>query len=312
MGPTPPSTTVTAGQSLDEQFRSVMRLVPHPVVVCTSVSTTEINYDGEGHNRAATLLRGMTMSSFTSVSLDPTPVVALNIATPSLTMEAITSSQKLNIHILRGDAEGARVAEWFRRGNADDLGLFDKNSLREGCGCELSSSAVVPALKSSRGKPQPPLLIGNGVLYVLRCRLLAQTSRQPIKIRDHVIVLAELVDIVEIGVEEAAREGQGRFGLAYADRRYRQLGGTIVKEEEEAKVGKSTPQTSREGIARTAAQSSPKSRQRPNIRARRPARNVPGLQPAGRGAGTTSEAASPAQPATAPLLDRVLKMVRGR
>lgn len=127
--------------------------------------------------------------------------------------------------MLRGDAEGARVAEWFRRGNADGLGLFEKGRMWEGCGCE--------AVSGGGGKKEvgAPLLRGKGVLYAMRCRLLDdEPSRGLVRVRDHVLVLAEVVDIVE-GREEHGHEDGGTFGLAYADRRYRQLGGALVQED---------------------------------------------------------------------------------
>lgn len=111
------------------------------------------------------------------------------------------------------------MAEWFRRGNAEDLGVFDAESMRDGCGCYVLDDEGGVA----------PLLRGRGVLYGLRCRLLDdEPHRGLVGVRDHVVVLAEVVGIVE-GVE--GREGDEGFGLAYADRRYRQLGGTMVHED---------------------------------------------------------------------------------
>lgn len=330
--PTPPSELPATGETLREQLRAVMRLVPHSVVVCTSVITTAD--PGHGHTaRAVARPRGMTMSSFTSLSLDPTPVLALNIAVPSLTLAAIQASRTLNIHVLSGDAEGARVAEWFRRGNAKDLGIFDEKNLREGCGCKLASIADVPLIRKKRRKSQTqaPVLMGKGVLYVLRCSLLRDDEGNKhetiFKVRDHVIVLAELSDVVAIG-EDGAEDD--RFGLAYADRRYRQLGGTIVKDEEK-KNGKSMVRISKKGSTRTAARPSPQPRPNANTTAPKPAKKVSRPQNISKGAGTTSKASSPAQqqrtaparpvsvapqpraqPGATSLLGRVMNMLRGR
>lgn len=92
--------------------------------------------------------------------------------------------------------------------------------MREGCGCEVIQGQAETAA---------PLLRGNGVLYGLKCKLVDEAPHQGlVRVRDHAVVLAEVADIVEGRGEP---DGQGVFGLAYADRKYRQLGGTIVHDE---------------------------------------------------------------------------------
>lgn len=192
-----------------------MRLLVHSVVVCTSAAATP--------DSATPVPRGMTMSSFTSLSLRPTPLVTFNIATPSRTLDAVSRSRQFNIHILSGDVAGARVAEWFRKGNAEDLGVFEAGNLKDECGCE-----VVAAETSRDGAA--PLLKGPGVLFALRCSLLGdEPARGLVRVRDHVIVLAVINDIVE---GEGGKSEPGPFGLAYADRLYRQLGSTMALAED--------------------------------------------------------------------------------
>lgn len=215
---------------LPEQLRSVMRFLPHSVVVCTAAaasSSSSSSSSSSGNIRETQQPRGMTMSSFTSLTLHPTPLVTFNIGTPSRTLEAISASRTFNIHVLSGDVEGARAAEWFRRGNSSDLGVFDAAKMRAGCGCEVSKG---PAAGGGGGGGEAPLLQGGGVLYALQCRLLDdEPGRGLVRVRDHVVVLAEVVNIVQ----GKQREGEADvFGLAYVDRRYRQLGGTVVIEQE--------------------------------------------------------------------------------
>lgn len=218
-----------AASTLPEQLRAVMRLIPHSVVVCTSVFSPPTISPSEAVTSTTEPLpvsepRGMTMSSFTSLALRPTPIVTFNVATPSRTLDAVSSSRAFNVHVLSGDAEGACVAEWFRRGNAAGLGVFDAVRMREGCGCEVVGA------QGGKGRQRAPLLRGKGVLYALRCNVLDDgPTRGLVQVRDHVVVLAEVVEIVE--GEGSAAAGEETFGLAYADRRYRQLGGTMVNEE---------------------------------------------------------------------------------
>ncbi|KAK2590316.1 hypothetical protein QQS21_012010 [Conoideocrella luteorostrata] len=194
--PRAPSTDPDAETTLTEQLRSVLRLLSNPAVICTA------NHHG--------IPRAMTMSSFTSLTLSPTPLVSFNIATPSRTLDAISASQEFNIHILAGDASGAAVADHFTKGNMD--GMFDNI---EGATCMMDPS---------KDRASPPMITGQGVLRVLRCRLLKDEAMGGlIRVKDHVIVVGEVVEIIPVTKLKG-------FGLAYADRKYRQVGGVIEEE----------------------------------------------------------------------------------
>ncbi|KAK3297215.1 uncharacterized protein B0H64DRAFT_440688 [Chaetomium fimeti] len=143
------------------------------------------------------------MSSFTSLALTPTPVVSFNIATPSRTLDAVAASGCFNIHVLADDAGGARVADWFTGGNAEGRGAFER-LVEEGGGIVGGGGGG-----GGGGKEAPVGLV---------------------RVRDHVIVLGEVLEIVE--GTGAQREREERFGLLYTDRRYRQLGDCITPGEE--------------------------------------------------------------------------------
>ncbi|KFH41976.1 hypothetical protein ACRE_072960 [Hapsidospora chrysogenum ATCC 11550] len=189
------SVNISDSDPLPEQFRGLMRLLTHPVVVLTA-------HDGT-HPRA------MAMSSFTSLALAPTPLVTFNIASPSRTLDAIKhGAGSFNVHILSADQRGADVADNFTRGSGDHV--FDGVEHRDA------------------GDGSPPVLEGEGVLYVLRCRLAredAPGSGALLRVRDHTIVVAEVMDMIP----GAAGGRDLGFGLAYADRRYRRVGDAIKK-----------------------------------------------------------------------------------
>ncbi|VUC28172.1 unnamed protein product, partial [Clonostachys rosea] len=190
--PPTPTAAVSASDPLPEQLRSIMRLLTHPVVVCTA-------HDG-------THPRGMTMSSFTSLTLTPTPLITFNVLAPSRTLDAITESGEFNIHILAGDKNGAAVAENFTRGNTDP--------------------SVFQSLQRAASKQQgtAPVLAGDGILYVLRCRLAGDAAPDGglIRVRDHFVVVAEVVGTVP-GMEDK------EFGLSYSDRSFRGAGEVIAR-----------------------------------------------------------------------------------
>jgi flavin reductase (DIM6/NTAB) family NADH-FMN oxidoreductase RutF len=148
----------------------------------------------------------MTMSSFTSLTLSPTPLVTFNIAFPSRTLDAITTSRTFNIHIMAGDSVGSALADRFTRGNTAGSALFDGVKWKE-------ASA--------------PILTDDGVLCVLKCRLLEDApSGGVVEVRDHAIIVGEVVEMIP-----GRDQGEG-FGLVYADRRYREMGDAIAKHEE--------------------------------------------------------------------------------
>ncbi|GAO19293.1 hypothetical protein UVI_02008460 [Ustilaginoidea virens] len=179
--------------TLPEQLRSVLRCLTNPIVVCTAT------HDGTP--------RAMTMSSFTSLTLSPTPLVSFNIATPSRTLDAIAASREFNIHVLAGDASGAAVADHFARGNAD--GVF------------ATMEGATYTAGGRGGRDAAPLIAGEGILRVLRCTLLREGAMEGlVRVRDHVVVVGEVLGMT-------AGAGANKFGLAYADRRYRRVGGVI-------------------------------------------------------------------------------------
>ncbi|CAI4212919.1 unnamed protein product [Parascedosporium putredinis] len=141
----------------------------------------------------------MTMSSFTSLSLDPIPLVSFNIKRPSRTLDAIRESGTFNIHVLRADTHGVKVAEWFATSNIS----FNPFENIQSSGCQ-----VYPEETGA-------ILWGEGVRTVLRCKV-----EKLMSVRDHEIVAGEVVEVVGGGEFEA---------LAYAQRQYRPVGPPIQK-----------------------------------------------------------------------------------
>jgi flavin reductase (DIM6/NTAB) family NADH-FMN oxidoreductase RutF len=166
----------------------------------------------------------MTVSSFTSLSLSP-PLVTFHVATPSRTLDAIRTSGLLNFHVLAGDVRGARVAHHFTGGNTKHT--WSRKVLHEaglrvaGRNTDADDELVVTGT-------EPPVLDGPGVMYVLRCKLFEEASGGVMMVRDHAVVVAEVVEIIETSEKT---DGHEQFGLVYADRHYRKLGDTLVRKD---------------------------------------------------------------------------------
>ncbi|KAK3399079.1 flavin reductase like domain-containing protein [Sordaria brevicollis] len=229
-----------------EQTRSLMRLFPHSVVVCTSTDThAHPQHAVQQHKPHKPTMRGMTMSSLTCLGLSPAPIVSFNITHPSRTLDALRASRRFNIHILTDDIAGAAIADWMTRGNSEGPEKVFKG-LESECGCVVTNHEDL-MVHSNNG--EAPLLDGNGVLHIMKCRILEEPMEGFVPVRDHVIVLGEVEEIVEgHGAKRRANEGEQansldpidrdtseemdtntyQFGLVYADRRYRQLGNCIV------------------------------------------------------------------------------------
>jgi len=169
----------------------------------------------------------MTVSSFTTVTLTPTPYISFNIRKPSSTYTAITTTPTPNsnpasgsgtqggdflVHILSASAEGARIADVLARGNAAN-GL---EILRESS--STVSDFTVPAEEGDSLKSHTstlPLITGPGVLEVLHCR--ASPSQQ-IDVGDHVVLVAAVLRSITAFPNTSSDCKE--LGLAYMMRQY--------------------------------------------------------------------------------------------
>jgi flavin reductase (DIM6/NTAB) family NADH-FMN oxidoreductase RutF len=198
-----------------------MRSIPHAVVVLTTTTKTS--------KPPYSVYRGMTLSSFTTLTLTPSPIVTFNIRQPSRTLNAIKKSKHFLIHILSATASGARVADAFTKGN--DADVFARDD------CFRVQKEVLKENGSSYPGLELPRLEADGVLKVLRCEVLdAGLSKDRIsglvQVGDHVLLLAKVHEILEAtksSNEDEAKEASN--GLFYADGRYRKVGDVIEHEE---------------------------------------------------------------------------------
>ena len=157
-----------------------MRNVPHPVVVVTASDPAN------SKDQVESAFRGMTISSFNTVTLSPRPYVSFNVKVPSATHSAISRSGFFLVHILSASSSGASIADAFARGaNTNGEAFRDIAS--------KATNASNVQIFAGKGTQGAPLLAGDGVSRVLRCKT---TPEKQLTVEDHVVLIAEVISIV--------------------------------------------------------------------------------------------------------------------
>jgi len=213
---------------LHDRLRSVMRDVPHAVVVCTGhgipVKSAAATTSSE---KRSSVPIGITLSSFTSLSIpEPDsglrPLVSFNILNPSSTAQSIEKHKAFLIHILTGDRAGAEIANVYRQGMWMRRPSELRRQLAE-VGCDVVSNWWRPP--AADRWVNMPMLHGPGVQHVLGCWLPSEPQGGVLRVRDHSIIVGEVVTVRD------DRRGLGRGdrtpALAYVDRTFRQPGDII-------------------------------------------------------------------------------------
>ncbi|KAI5277055.1 hypothetical protein E4T47_00122 [Aureobasidium subglaciale] len=180
---------------LKSAYRTAMRGVPSSVVILT---TKEKDDD-------FTHLRGMTCSSFTSVTLDPEPIVSFSIRRPSSTLDCIINGQPFIVNIPRSSAIGAQIADLFAKPHVRPHQPFA--TLQQlGLGSTPYLSTLAPYIRSRHIKTH------------LKCQPMAEKS---LEIGDHTVIFARVIEVnsdkrLDFKMNEPIL-------LAYAQGQYREI-----------------------------------------------------------------------------------------
>lgn len=129
---------------LADALRAVMRAVPQPVTLVTSV------HRGEGV--------GAVIGSFTSVSLDP-PLFSFNLQRGSALREAIEAGAPFAVHVLAADQ--ADLARRFSRPGVIQAVRFEGID-----GVDADGVPVLPALARLRGRCHARISAGDHLLVI--------------------------------------------------------------------------------------------------------------------------------------------------
>ncbi|RJE17595.1 oxidoreductase [Aspergillus sclerotialis] len=196
-----------------------MRRVPYPVSIITATDPTPSHHHHHNSNNPPELsYRGMTVSSFNTVTLIPEPVISFNVKRPSETLTALRSSGRFLAHLLAPNKATATLARDFSKGN-HNLTILDGKGEFEFVGVDVESShggdgrkLKLPILRRRGANPPDGM---EDFPFVFECRVMDKEM----EVYDHTIVLATVVRAL---VEPPGVVGEGRkdLCLTYADTRF--------------------------------------------------------------------------------------------
>lgn len=226
-----------------------MRRVPYPIAIITATDPTG-PFD-------ATSFRGMTVSSFNTVTLTPHPVISFNVRRPSETLNALVASRRFLVHLLAPGRTTATLARDFSKGNPtlaamlSGHGEFEFGALPADSDMRSrpgeAETRPLPLLRRRRNEPssaQPdsgssarnPRGQGADVdfPFVFECTL----HPHQIEVHDHSIVLGTVVRAIQgandVSLEQPLNGNNGsdehspdRLCLTYADTRFWKMGSEI-------------------------------------------------------------------------------------
>ncbi|KAL4814804.1 flavin reductase like domain-containing protein [Aspergillus spinulosporus] len=264
---TPSSTTTTttnqqdAQPSLSTQIRLLMRRIPYPVAIITSTDPNPSPpptppsplSPTDKTSQFASRFRGMTVSSFNTVTLTPHPVISFNVRRPSETLHALMSSGRFLVHLLATDLATASLARDFARGNQnlalgegmfEFVGVAPSSASDGGTGTEAlgtRESPTIPPLPMLRRKGKPGTLSTSAhetrssrlepcfFPFIFECRLLPESV---VDVYDHTIVVGKIVRAITSlntsSTSDSAEIASEDLCLTYANTKFWEMGKEVV------------------------------------------------------------------------------------
>ncbi|KAJ5082724.1 FMN-binding split barrel-like protein [Penicillium argentinense] len=204
-----------------------MRRVPYPVAIITA---TDPNGPPD-----TTSFRGMTVSSFNTVTLSPHPVISFNVRRPSETLNALLASGRFLVHLLAPGPATSTLARDFSKGNTtlasmlSGHGEFEFGALS--VEPEQGSSKPLPIL---RRRAQSSEKEEVDFPFVFECTL----HPSKIDVHDHSIILGTVVRAIEGSDTRPSGEQTGaqasldehspeHLCLTYANTRFWKMGSEL-------------------------------------------------------------------------------------
>ncbi|KAJ5544653.1 hypothetical protein N7535_006954 [Penicillium sp. DV-2018c] len=217
----PPAPTT----SISDQVRLLMRRVPYPVAIITATDPS-VSDDTSS-------FRGMTVSSFNTVTLTPQPVISFNVRRPSETLNALLASRRFLVHLLAPGSETATLARDFSKGNVTLAAMLKGHGefefARLPAGDEGADSGPQRALPILQRRGAVDAAARANFPFVFECVL----GQETVDVHDHSIVLGTVVRTIEGSGSDMAQGEDGqeldehspeRLCLAYANTKFWKMG----------------------------------------------------------------------------------------
>ena len=185
----------SAGESLQsvtrEKLRHCMRRVPQSVAIITARDMNDLQ----------NAWRGATVSSFTTVTFEPEVIVSLNLRLPSTTYDAILTSNRFDVNMLKASGRGAELASCF----ASPLEEARRKAFAMERRPQSSSLTFHPLFSRSHG-------VQNPVAFRIPCCYMPEKT---VQIGDHVVIYGKAEAIARKSYD--LRAGETTTCLAYID-----------------------------------------------------------------------------------------------
>ncbi|KAF2084522.1 hypothetical protein K490DRAFT_68641 [Saccharata proteae CBS 121410] len=177
-GPEPPQEVSTSSPStLQDTIKRITPASPQSRKNGTKILSNPLH-----RAKLLSQYRGITVSSFNTVTLSPRPTISFNIKRPSRTLDAIHTTGLLRVHILSQAEVSGEMAMIFARNRPQEEAWEEMYNLSK-----KQPRGVVRVQHMFPGE-QAPALVGRAVLASLPCRVLREKC---VEVGDHVIVVAE-------------------------------------------------------------------------------------------------------------------------
>lgn len=214
-----------------------MRRVPYPVAIITSTDPhVHDGSNGNGNGNIHNAFRGMTVSSFSTVTLHPEPMISFNVRRPSETLSALLFSGRFLVHLLSPEKAMAALARDFSKGNQNLSIVSGKGAEFEYVSHVAPGAIPLPLLRrrvtgrETRTDIETTAQEQGEFPFVFECVL----HPQQMDVYDHTIILGKVVGTIVPPQQpsnvnnDGGGNGPGKgLCLTYADTRFWEMGHEI-------------------------------------------------------------------------------------
>ncbi|SCV04296.1 LAME_0H17326g1_1 [Lachancea meyersii CBS 8951] len=196
--------TLERSAMIQQKFKDSMARMGSQAMILTSASQKTLPHSN---------FRGVTLSSVSSLSLKPQPLLQFNLQLPSFTSESLHSHEYFAVHLLKPDATSMSLARTFSRGattHKDSGEIIPTQPFKE-----LAPTVHYDTYALKQNELVVPILTNSERVFVCQ-------KKDVFRVGDHEIWIGKVEDIIE-----NSTLGTITGGLIYCNRKFHKLGGHI-------------------------------------------------------------------------------------